>query len=65
MLRMENQELRDQMSSMELGGGTFNTDEISRLRHRIKEQDRMIWSYKKETDKTTELGHSLMREARG
>jgi hypothetical protein len=39
-------------------------DEISRLRHRIKEQDRMIWSYKKDTENATEQGNSFLRETR-
>jgi hypothetical protein len=35
-LRMENNELRDQLNLLQTGGGTFSHDEISRLKHRIK-----------------------------
>jgi hypothetical protein len=61
---MENNELREQLNLLQIGGGTFSNDEISRLRHRIKEQDRMIWSYKKDTENATEQGNSFLRETR-
>ena len=64
-VHMENQELKDQLASMQLGGGTFNHEEIRQLRQRIKEQDMMIRSYKRETENTTEMGNSYLRETKG
>lgn len=67
-LKQENRDLRLQLSSLEaVGGGTFNSDEISRLRKRIKEQDILIADYRrdKELKRSVEVGSSLSREIVG
>lgn len=64
-LHYENQDLREQLATLQLGGGTFSSEEIARLRQRIKEQDRLIYSYKRETEKTSDMGNSYLRESKG
>jgi hypothetical protein len=60
-LRRENEELREQLGLL---GGTFPSEDVSRLKHRILEQDRLIAAYRRDADRASEPSQSLMEDSR-